>query len=96
MRWKWGGGSMRKLSELYQIILDKFHDLDPCGICGRINELAYKHIISIEERKMLSTHFQKGKHKFPYCKRIGYWFSSVESRIEYLKYLIKLCKEQDI
>jgi len=87
---------MRKLSELYQVVLDKFYKLEPYGICGRINELACKKSISTFEKELILSHFKCGKHKIPKRKRMGYWFNSSEERIEYLKYLIELCKEQDI
>lgn len=87
---------MRKLSELYQIILDEFFDLDPAGICGRINS-AYKiKLMSIEERYFIYDHFQSGDHKFPSSNRIGFWWDNTHDRIEYLKYLIELTKSQNI
>lgn len=89
---------MRKLSELYQILLTKFYNLPHSGICGRITALCICYNITIAERNALREHFVRGDHKFPIKERreSAFWFNTTEERLDYLKYLIQLCKDQDI
>jgi len=87
---------MRKLSELYQVVLDNYDSLQEVGICLAIARIADNRIISNPEYFFVYKHFKYGDHKFPMNKRWAFWFKSTEERIAYLEYLIKLCKEQDI
>lgn len=87
--------NMRKLSELYGLVLEEsISDDGEFGICTNIWYCG----MSEEESLKCANHFKKGKHKLPmgHRKEQEFWFDSPEERIEYLKYLIELCKEQDI
>lgn len=86
---------MRKLSELYELVYkEAIKDGFECGICTEIVCLPF---VSDYERSSLEKHFEEGDHKFPVENRHGgYWFISPDARRDYLKYLIELCKSQDI
>lgn len=86
---------MRKLSELYSLVLDEaIRDEGEYGICTEIGYVGMED----DEEIHCRDHFKNGDHKLPKSKRIenDFWFSDGEERIEYLKYLIQLCKDQSI
>lgn len=92
---------MRKLSELYQIVLDNYYKISQPGICVKIsrcyNEL---NLFTFDESDLIDDHFEHGDHKLQpklaENENAYLWPEDHDlPRIEYLKYLIDLCKSQE-
>lgn len=102
MRWKWGGGTMRKLSELYELVLKLIESRRVVFICSAIIELDAIGDLSNDEFEHLMTDFHSTRNiavrEFKARELTICWWTQFdcESRIAFLKHLIKLYKEQDI
>lgn len=93
---------MRKLGELYGLVLELIESKHINYICFAIDRLYYRTIISEYELEYLKSDFISTRNiaidKFGASSIMSSWWSGEdsESRIAFLKHLIKLCKEQDI
>jgi len=90
---------MRKLSELYQVVLDNYYKYRIQGICLKIDRCWRDNLITTDELDAIETHFEKGEHQLQKKLEDGAYLWPEDQdlpRIAYLEYLIKLCKEQDI
>lgn len=95
---------MRKLSELYGLVIECIESGVEDYTCYAIDALVYNRDITSDEEYKLKDNFRSNRsiaHK-KYGATLGgyaWWGNGVDdcnNRRSFLKYLIKLCKEQDI